>query len=100
MDTGMEHRIHKIQDMAWGVSNWFEPSGKGWAVVHTLHPSTPEVGAGGPLWIPGQPGLLSEFRVHQGYIEKPCLEKEENKNSEKTFLLWLAANMWSFQVKG
>jgi hypothetical protein len=29
----------------------------------------------------GQPGLQSEFQDHQGYTEKPCLEKT-NKNQK------------------
>jgi hypothetical protein len=29
------------------------------------------------FWVRGQPGLQSEFRDSQGYIEKPCLEKKK-----------------------
>jgi hypothetical protein len=30
-------------------------------------------------WVPGQPGLQSEFQDSQGYTEKPCLEKPTNQ---------------------
>jgi hypothetical protein len=37
------------------------------------------------IWVPGQPGLQSEFQDSQGYTEKPCLEKtNKQKNSRKT----------------
>jgi hypothetical protein len=32
------------------------------------------------FWVPGQPGLQSEFQDSQGYTEKPCLKKQTNKN--------------------
>jgi hypothetical protein len=47
-------------------------------VVHTFIPSTLEAEAGGFL-VRGQPGLQSEFQDSQGYIEKPCLEKQKQK---------------------
>ena len=31
----------------------------------------------------GQLGLQSEFQDRQGYTEKPCLEKQKNKNKLK-----------------
>jgi hypothetical protein len=31
------------------------------------------------FWVRGQPGLQSEFQDSQGYTEKPCLEKQTNK---------------------
>jgi hypothetical protein len=31
----------------------------------------------------GQPGLQSEFQDSQGYTEKPCLEKKQNKTKQK-----------------
>jgi hypothetical protein len=31
------------------------------------------------FWVPGQPGLQSEFQDSQGYIEKPCLKKQKKK---------------------
>jgi hypothetical protein len=30
-------------------------------------------------WVRGQPGLQSEFQDSQGYTEKPCLKKTQNK---------------------
>jgi hypothetical protein len=38
------------------------------------------------FWVWGQPGLQSEFQDSQGYIEKPCLEKQKNKNKQKEYL--------------
>jgi hypothetical protein len=32
------------------------------------------------FWVRGQPGLQSEFQDSQGYIEKPCLEKQKPTN--------------------
>jgi hypothetical protein len=31
------------------------------------------------FWVRGQPGLQSEFQDSQGYTEKPCLEKPNQK---------------------
>jgi hypothetical protein len=31
------------------------------------------------FWVPGQPGLQSEFQDSQGYTEKPCLKKKQKK---------------------
>jgi hypothetical protein len=33
------------------------------------------------LWLWGQPRLQSEFKDSQGYAEKPCLEKQTNKQT-------------------
>jgi hypothetical protein len=33
----------------------------------------------------GQPGLQSEFQDSQSYTEKPCLEKQTNKQTNKNF---------------
>ena len=46
-------------------------------VAHTFNPSTWEAEAGGFLSL--QPGLQSEFQDRQGYTEKPCLKKNNNK---------------------
>jgi hypothetical protein len=35
------------------------------------------------FWVQGQPGLQSEFQDSQGYTEKPCLGKKQNKNTNK-----------------
>jgi hypothetical protein len=35
------------------------------------------------FWVWGQPGLQSEFQDSQGYKEKPCLEKNKNKQTNK-----------------
>jgi hypothetical protein len=35
------------------------------------------------FWVQGQPGLQSEFQDSQGYTEKPCLEKQTNKQTNK-----------------
>jgi hypothetical protein len=35
------------------------------------------------FWVWGQPGLQSEFQGSQGYTEKPCLEKNKNKQTNK-----------------
>jgi hypothetical protein len=34
------------------------------------------------FWVQGQPGLQSEFQDIQGYTEKPCLEKQTNKQTK------------------
>jgi hypothetical protein len=34
------------------------------------------------FWVWGQPGLQSEFQDSQGYTEKPCLEKQTNKQTK------------------
>ena len=45
-------------------------------VAHAFNPSTREAEAGGSLWVPGQPGLQSEFPDRsQSYTEKPCPKK-------------------------
>jgi hypothetical protein len=36
------------------------------------------------FWVRGHPGLQSEFQDSQGYTEKPCLEKQTNKQTNKT----------------
>jgi hypothetical protein len=41
-------------------------------VAHAFNPSTQEAEAE-DFWVPGQPGLQSEFQDSQGYTEKPCL---------------------------
>ena len=33
--------------------------------------------------VQGQPGLQSEFQDSQGYTEKPCLEKQKQKQQQK-----------------
>jgi hypothetical protein len=35
------------------------------------------------FWVPGQPGLQSEFQDSQGYTEKPCLKKQKTKQNKK-----------------
>jgi hypothetical protein len=35
------------------------------------------------FWVPGQPGLQSEFQDSQSYTEKPCLEKPKENNNNK-----------------
>jgi hypothetical protein len=34
------------------------------------------------FWVRGQPGLQSEFQNSQGYTEKPCLKKKQNKTKQ------------------
>jgi hypothetical protein len=48
-------------------------------VAHTFNPSTWEAEA-----VSGQPGLQSEFQNSQDYTEKPCLEKQNQRNKQKT----------------
>ena len=45
-------------------------------VAHVFNPSTQEAEAGRQ----GQPRLQSEFQDNQDYTEKPCLEKQKQKN--------------------
>ena len=33
------------------------------------------------FWVPGQPGLQSEFQDIQDYTEKPCFENNQNNNN-------------------
>jgi hypothetical protein len=47
--------------------------------AHAFDPSTLEAEAGGFLWVQGQPGLQSKFQDSQGYIKKPCLQKEKER---------------------
>jgi hypothetical protein len=47
-------------------------------VAHACNPSTGEAEARGFL-SSGQPGLQSEFQDSQGYTEKPCLRKKNQK---------------------
>jgi hypothetical protein len=35
------------------------------------------------FWVPGQPGLQSEFQASQGNTEKPCLEKQRRKKEKE-----------------
>jgi hypothetical protein len=49
-------------------------------VVHAFNPSTWEAEAGRFFLIWGQPGLQSKLQDSQGYTEKPCLEKNKQKN--------------------
>lgn len=44
-------------------------------MAHVFKPSTQESEAGGL----GQSGPQSEFQDSQGYTEKPCLEKQQQK---------------------
>ena len=44
-------------------------------VVHTFNPSTPEVEAGGSLWVPGQPELRSKICPEKPNQTKPNQEK-------------------------
>jgi hypothetical protein len=37
------------------------------------------------FWVWGQPSLQSEFQDSQGYTEKPCLEKQTNKQNIETY---------------
>jgi hypothetical protein len=36
------------------------------------------------FWVPGQPGLQSEFQDSQGYTEKPSQNKQTNKQKNQT----------------
>jgi hypothetical protein len=35
------------------------------------------------FWVPGHPGLQSEFQDSQDYTEKPCLENQKQKIESK-----------------
>ena len=35
------------------------------------------------FWVPGQPGLQSDFQDSQGYTEKPCLENQQQKQQQQ-----------------
>jgi hypothetical protein len=39
------------------------------------------------FWVRGQPGLQSEFQDSQGYTEKPCLRKK-NEKEKQTWFPW------------
>jgi hypothetical protein len=53
-------------------------------VVHTFNPSTQEAVAV-DFWVPGQPGLQSEFQDSQGYTEKPCLKPRPPKKRQPSW---------------
>jgi hypothetical protein len=36
------------------------------------------------FWVPGQPGLQSEFQDSQGYTKKPCLKKKNKTKQNRT----------------
>jgi hypothetical protein len=60
------------------TKGYFEPG----VVAHAFNPSTQEQRQEDFLsdfWVWGQPGLQSEFQDSQGYTEKLCLEKQNNK---------------------
>jgi hypothetical protein len=67
-------------------------------VVLSFNPSTWETEAGGFL-SSGQPGLQSEFQDSQGYTEKPCLEKQKQKQTNKQTKSQIINN-WDFGVIG
>ena len=52
-------------------------------MTHAFSPSTWEAEAGKSRGR-GQPDLQSEFQDSQGYTEKPCLDKNKNKQKQKT----------------
>jgi hypothetical protein len=52
-------------------------------VAHAFNPNTREAGAGGSLWVWGQPGLKSEFQNSQGYTENPVSLKKKKKKKKK-----------------
>jgi hypothetical protein len=49
-------------------------------------PLIPALGRQGQVnfLVRGRLGLQSEFQDSQGYTEKPCLEKQTNKQTKKT----------------
>jgi hypothetical protein len=58
-------------------------------IIVIFLPGTPLIPALGRqrqanFWVRGLPGLQSEFQDSQGYTEKPCLEKKQNKTKTKT----------------
>jgi hypothetical protein len=53
-------------------------------VTKPFSPSTLEAEAGGSLLVLDQHGLQSKFPDSQGYTEKPCLEKPNQKLSSGT----------------
>jgi hypothetical protein len=65
-----------------GLENW-ENTRTEVVAAHAFHSNIPETEAGRFLWVPGRPGLQSEFQDSQGYTEKPCLTKQ-NKQTKKT----------------
>ena len=51
-------------------------------VAHAFNPKH-SGGRGRWIWVRGQPGLQSEFQESQGDTEKPCLEKQKQKQTNK-----------------
>jgi hypothetical protein len=71
-----------------------------WARQWWRTPLTPALGRQRQVdfWVRGQPGLQSEFQDSQGYTEKPCLEKQTNKQTSVTWLdplSWLFSQQWN-----
>jgi hypothetical protein len=50
------------------------------------------------FWVRGQPGLQSEFQDSQGYTEKPCLEKQKQKQKNNPTIIFCCTHrsLWHF----
>jgi hypothetical protein len=59
-------------------------------VMHAFNPSTWEAEAG-RFPVRGQPGLQREYQDSQGYREKPCLERKQNKTKQKPRILLVSS---------
>ena len=51
--------------------------------VHTVNPSTQKTETRGALWFQDQPDLHGDLWDSQGYIERPHLSKQTNKQTNK-----------------
>lgn len=65
-------------------------------VIHAFNLSIRETEAGGPLWIPGQSSLHSEFQASQSYIAKPYLKKK-CIGFYQNLMLTASTKLWHFR---
>ena len=66
-------------------------------VVHAFNPSTWEAEAGG--FLSSRPAWSTEFQDSQGYTEKPCLKKNNNKKVAMNWNLIFTSQKCELKIK-